>query len=62
MKEITTIVLTRKPGESIIINDNIEVHVSKVKGNQVRIAVKAPRDIKIWREEIYKKIKGDLNE
>lgn len=48
--------LTRKPGDKIFIGDNISVTIVEVKGDNVRIAVDAPRDIKIYRGEIYEAI------
>ena len=50
------LVLTRKPGEKIFIGDNISLTVVEVKGDSVRIAVDAPREIKIYRGEIYEAI------
>ena len=50
------LLLTRRPGEKIIINDNITVTVLSVKGNQIRIGIDAPRDVKVHREEIYERI------
>jgi len=50
------LLLTRRPGEKLIINDNITVTVLSVKGNQIRIGIEAPRDVKVHREEIYKRI------
>lgn len=49
------LVLNRKEGESLIIDDNIKVVVLKVKGRQVKIGIQAPRDTKIAREEIANK-------
>lgn len=46
------LVLNRKEGEGIIIDDNIKVVVLKVKGRQVKIGIEAPKDTKIAREEI----------
>ena len=50
------LVLTRKVNESITIQDNISVSVLEVKGNQVRLGIKAPDDIQIHRTEIYESI------
>jgi carbon storage regulator len=47
------LVLTRKIGEVIAIDDNIKIVVVQIKGKQVRLGVEAPRDTKIHREEIY---------
>lgn len=52
-KKSGVLVLTRRIGESIIIGDNIEVVILGVHGAQVRVGVNAPRDVKVWREEIY---------
>ncbi len=50
------LVLTRKPGESVTIGDNIKITVIDIKGRQVRIGVEAPREMTIHREEIYARI------
>lgn len=50
------LVLTRRIGESIMIGDNIEVVVSKIKGRQAQVCVAAPDEIKIYRKEIYYKV------
>ena len=50
------LVLTRKPGESLYIDGDIKVVVHAIKGNQVRIGVDAPANVKIYREEIYLQI------
>lgn len=50
------LILTRRVGESVIIGDNVDVTVLGVKGNQVRIGVKAPKDVTVHREEIYQKL------
>ena len=50
------LVLTRKPGEKIFIGDNMSLTVVEVKGDSVRIAVDAPREVKIYRGEIYEAI------
>jgi carbon storage regulator len=47
------LVLTRKPHESLIIGDNIEVRVLSVVGEKVRLGIQAPREIPVYRKEIY---------
>jgi carbon storage regulator len=48
------LILTRKAGETIRIGDAIIVRVLEVRGNQVRLGVEAPADVRIYREEIYR--------
>ena len=50
------LVLTRKPGESLYIGDDIKVTLHGIRGNQVRIGVEAPSSVRIYREEIYLQI------
>lgn len=50
------LVLTRKPNQSIMIGDDIEVTVLEVRGEQVRIGVSAPKKIPVHRKEIYEEI------
>ena len=49
----TMLVLTRKLGESIAIDDDIKIVVVQIKGKQVRLGIEAPRHTKIHREEVY---------
>lgn len=56
------LILTRTPGKSVMVGENIVVTVLGVKGNQVRIGVEAPRGIKVHREEIFLKIKENEQE
>jgi carbon storage regulator CsrA len=51
MEEVM-LVLTRKVGEKLIINDNITVTIVEVKGNRIRIAIDAPKDVPILRGEL----------
>jgi carbon storage regulator len=50
------LVLSRKPNESIIIGNNIEVKVVEVRGEQVKLGITAPRDIPVHRKEIFDSI------
>ena len=51
------LVLTRKLEESIIIGNDIEIKVLEIRGDHVRIGIIAPRDINVYRSELYEKIK-----
>lgn len=50
------LILTRRVGETLNIGDDIEVTVLGVKGSQVRLGVKAPKDVSVHREEIYQRV------
>ncbi len=50
------LVLTRKKDQSIIINENIEITVLEVQGDQVRIGINAPKSISIHRKEVFVQI------
>lgn len=52
------LILTRRIGESLMVGDEVQVSVLGVKGNQVRLGVKAPRSVAVHREEIFEKIHG----
>lgn len=56
------LILTRKPGESIYIGDEIVVTVVEIKGSQVRVGIEAPEKWRIYREEIYEQIKKENRE
>lgn len=53
------LVLSRKRDESIVIGDNIEITVVDVKGDQVKIGVKAPRAVSVHRKEVYEAIQRE---
>jgi carbon storage regulator len=53
------LVLTRKSNQSIMIGDDIEVTVLSITGEKVRIGIQAPRDIPVFREEVYLEIQQE---
>lgn len=53
------LVLTRKVGESIKINDDVKITVIEVKGKNIRLGIEAPKSTKIYREEVFLKIKEE---
>jgi len=53
------LILTRKPGESILIGDDIEVTITSIDQNKVRVGIKGPAHIPIYREELYRKIQKE---
>lgn len=53
------LVLTRKSNQSIMIGDDIEVSVLSIMGEKVRIGIQAPRDIPVFRKEVYLEIEQE---
>ena len=53
------LVLTRKSNQSIMIGDDVEVSVLSVMGEKVRIGIQAPREIPVFRKEVYLEIQQD---
>lgn len=53
------LVLTRKLNQSIVIGDDIEIVVLEVRGEQVRIGIKAPKNVAVHRKEVYEQIKEE---
>ena len=53
------LVLTRKPGQSIMIGDGVEIQVLSVAGEKVRLGITAPRDVPIFRNEVYERIESE---
>lgn len=54
------LILTRRVGETVVIGDEVTVTVLGVKGNQIRLGVKAPRSVSVHREEIFQRIREEL--
>ena len=50
------LVLTRKVNQSIVIGEDVEIVVLEVRGEQVRIGIRAPRDVAVHRKEVYEQI------
>lgn len=48
--------LSRKKNEAIIVNNNVEITILEVKGDQVKIGVTAPREVPVYRKEVYMQI------
>ena len=53
------LILSRRPGESLTIGDNITVTVVSINGNQIRLGISAPREVRVLRDEIYKAIRDE---
>ena len=53
------LILTRRAGESIIINGNIKVMILGVNGGQIRVGVDAPKEVDVHREEIYLRVQKE---
>ena len=48
--------LSRKKNEALIINNNIEITILEIKGEQVKLGISAPRDVPVYRKEVYVQI------
>lgn len=53
------LVLTRKPGETLMLGEDIQVKIVSVDGDQVKIGIEAPRAMKIYRREVYEAIQKE---
>ncbi len=54
--------LTRKKGESIMINNNIEISILEIRGDQIKIGISAPKDVPVYRKEVYNQIQEETKE
>ena len=54
--------LTRKKGESLVINNNIEITVLEIRGDQIKIGIQAPKNVPIYRKEVYLQIQKENEE
>ena len=48
--------LTRKKGESIILNNDIEISILELRGDQVKVGISAPKEVPVYRKEVYLQI------
>ncbi|MFQ3621538.1 MAG: carbon storage regulator CsrA [Spirochaetales bacterium] len=53
------LILSRKANESIMIGDSIEISVVDIKGDQVKLGIRAPKNIKVYRKEVYENIQRE---
>jgi carbon storage regulator len=56
------LVLTRKPNQSIMIGDDIEITVLAIMGEKVRIGIQAPRSVPVFRREVYVEIQEEQDD
>ena len=54
------LILTRREGESVLIGDEVTITVLRVKGNQVRLGVNAPKNVAVQREEISERVRAEV--
>ena len=54
--------LSRKKGEALIINNNVEITILEIKGEQVKIGISAPKEVPIYRKELYIQIQDSNKE
>jgi carbon storage regulator len=53
------LIITRKPGEKIMLGDDVVIHVMEIVGNSVRVGIQAPRSLPVYREEIWHAVKEE---
>lgn len=51
--------LTRKKGESLVVNNNIEITVLEIRGDQIKIGICAPKNVTVYRKEVYLQIQKE---
>lgn len=51
------LVLSRREGESIMIGDSIEICITRIDGDSVKIGITAPKDLAVFRDEVYRRIR-----
>jgi carbon storage regulator len=53
------LIITRRPGEKIMVGEDIVVHVMEIVGNSVRVGIEAPRSVPVYREEIWNAVREE---
>lgn len=53
------LIITRRPGERIMLGDDTSIHIMEIVGNNVRVGVDAPKSVPIYREEIWTAVKEE---
>jgi len=53
------LIITRRPGEKIMLGEDISIQVMEIVGNQVRIGVQAPKSVPVYREEIWEAVRAE---
>ena len=53
------LIITRRPGERIMLGDDTRIHIMEIVGNNVRVGVEAPKSVPIYREEIWAAVKEE---
>ena len=53
------LIITRRPGERIMLGDDTRIHIMEIVGNSVRVGVEAPRSVPVYREEIWTAVKEE---
>jgi carbon storage regulator len=53
------LIITRRPGEKVMVGDDVVVHVMEIVGNSVRVGIEAPRSVPVYREEIWNAVRDE---
>ncbi len=53
------LIITRRPGQKVMLGDDVTLHVMEVSGNNVRIGIEAPKSVPVYREEIWIAVKQE---
>ena len=53
------LILSRKAGQSLMFGDGIEITITEISGDKVKLGISAPADVKVYRKELYSTIQGN---